>query len=114
MLSSFCKMRSEMYLLVWCERLLSVLSADITSSHYLVWCLISALSTMHSRLEHDLRRRFLQVLRRVTACQSADAMLSLDALLEHYSELQLDFREEYIMYNLPAAALSQVSILLRS
>ena len=70
---------------------------------------------MHSRLEHDLRPgRVLQVLHRVTACQSADAMLSLEALLEHYSELQLDFREEYIMYNLPAAALSQVSILLQS
>lgn len=47
-------------------------------------------------------------LQEVSRCQSTDSQLSLDDLACTYSELRSGYREEYVMYNLPAAALAQV------
>jgi hypothetical protein len=52
-------------------------------------------------------RRLDQVLGRVTQAQAADSSASLDELQALYQELQDDFSEEYLMYNLPAIALTQ-------
>lgn len=47
-------------------------------------------------------------LQEVSRCQGADARLSLGDLARTYSELRSAYREEYVMYNLAAAALAQV------
>lgn len=47
-------------------------------------------------------------LQEVSRCQGADARLSLGDVARTYSELRSDYREEYVMYNLAAAALAQV------
>ena len=47
-------------------------------------------------------------LQEVSCCQGADARLSLGDLARTYSELRSGYREEYVMYNLAAAALAQV------
>ena len=43
----------------------------------------------------------------VAKCQTTDAHLSLDDVCRSYQRLKNQCREEYLMYNLPAAALSQ-------
>ncbi|CAL8461887.1 g1418 [Coccomyxa elongata] len=66
------------------------------------------------RLQEEVevaRRQVAQaahVLQEVSRCQGADARLSLGDLARTYSELQSAYREEYVMYNLAAAALAQV------
>ena len=42
-------------------------------------------------------------------CQTTDAHLSLGEVCATYTRLKKQCREEYIMYNLAAAALSQVT-----
>ena len=53
--------------------------------------------------------RIEQVLERLSVAKSAEASTSLEALQHRYGDLRTNFAEEYILYNLPAIALSQVS-----
>ena len=49
------------------------------------------------------------VLERVSQAQAADASASLADLQQLYEQLRADYPEEYLMYNLPAIALTQVA-----
>ena len=49
------------------------------------------------------------LLQEVAKCQTTDAHLSLGEVCTTYTRLKKQCREEYIMYNLAAAALSQVT-----
>ena len=49
------------------------------------------------------------VLERVSQAQAADAAASLADLQQLYEQLRADYPEEYLMYNLPAIALTQVA-----
>lgn len=51
----------------------------------------------------------LAVLQEVAKCQATDARLTLSDVCSTYARLKKQCREEYVMYNLAAAALSQVS-----
>jgi tuftelin-interacting protein 11 len=67
-----------------------------------------------ARLQEEVevaRRQVAQaahVLQEVSRCQATDAHLSLADVARTYSALRSGYREEYLMYNLAAAALSQV------
>ena len=46
----------------------------------------------------------------VAKCQMTDSRLTLSNVCSTYTRLKKQCREEYVMYNLAAAALSQVSL----
>jgi len=46
----------------------------------------------------------------VAKCQITDSRLTLSDVCSTYNRLKKQCREEYVMYNLAAAALSQVSL----
>jgi tuftelin-interacting protein 11 len=48
------------------------------------------------------------VLQEVARCQGTDARLTLADVAHSYGALRSGYREEYLMYNLAAAALAQV------
>ena len=49
-------------------------------------------------------------LQEVAKCQATDARLTLSDVCSTYARLKKQCREEYVMYNLAAAALAQVSL----
>ena len=67
-----------------------------------------------ARLQEEVevaRRQVAQashVLQEVSRCQATDARLSLADIGRTYAALRSGYWEEYLMYNLAAAALSQV------
>ena len=52
--------------------------------------------------------RMEEVMRRVQMAQASDSSTDLDQLQQIFRELQNDYPEEYVMYNLSAIALTQV------
>ena len=50
------------------------------------------------------------MLQEVAKCQATDARLTLSDVCNTYARLKKQCREEYVLYNLAAAALSQVSL----
>ena len=52
-------------------------------------------------------QRLNQILQTVSQCQSADTSVTITDIEQVYSRLKHNHREEYYMYNLPAAALAQ-------
>ncbi len=50
------------------------------------------------------------MLQEVAKCQATDARLTLSDVCKTYARLKKQCREEYVMYNLAAAALAQVSL----
>ena len=50
------------------------------------------------------------MLQEVAKCQATDARLTLSDVCSTYARLKKQCREEYVMYNLAAAALAQVSL----
>ena len=53
--------------------------------------------------------RLKLVMERVNQAEQAASNLSLQDLQQIYSGLKADFAEEYVMYDLPAVALTQVN-----
>ena len=53
--------------------------------------------------------RMEQVMQRVTSAQASDSSTDLEELQHVYEDLRSSYPEEYVMYNLPAIALTQVS-----
>lgn len=49
-----------------------------------------------------------EVMRRVQMAQASNSSTDLDQLQQIFRELQTDYPEEYVMYNLSAIALTQV------
>jgi hypothetical protein len=58
--------------------------------------------------------RLASLTARLTQVRQHDASLSLQQLLQAYSEMAGTYPEEYIMYSLAAAALAQVQLRMRA
>ena len=67
----------------------------------------AAVQTVSLELRAHRLRVASPVAQEVAKCQMTDAHLSLDDVCRSYRRLKDQCREEYLMYNLPAAALSQ-------
>lgn len=60
-------------------------------------------------IEEGLCLQVHHVLQEVARCQATDSHLGLADIARTYSALRAGYRDEYLMYNLAAAALAQVS-----
>ena len=67
------------------------------------------LATEKDTLDSQVRRAE-QVMHRVQRATNADASTGLEDLQHTYEDLRANFPEEYVMYNLAAIALTQVSL----